>query len=1853
MKIYYLLLLGWLCCNTSNANTMAHQKPSDLVRTTAAPASIQLKSPIQVTCNTNTLQVDYLVSGAFNTGNKFILQLSDAKGVFANVPTTLASIVSSKSGSLKTSIPAIKGNTYNLRIVSTNPVVTSDVGKLILQPSAPSIAMQSLSSTTVAKVWDKSFGSDNNDVLMSMITTNDGGFLLGGHSNGGISANKSEASRGRYDYWIVKTDANGKKLWDKTFGGKSDENLSKIIPSKDGGYLLVGTTYSTGIGGDKTTSTKGFFDYWIVKIDANGKKRWDTTFGGTAENTLSTALATADGGYLLGGYSTSGIGGDKSEATKGSNDYWVIKIDANGKKLWDKTLGSNGDDYLIDLATTTDGGFLLAGMSRAGISGDKTSAAKGYSDYWLVKIDANGKKAWDKTYGGYQDDFFNDLEPCSDGGFLLGGSSYSGIGADKSESTKGGQDYWVLKIDATGKKLWDKTYGGSSDDILANITSTNAGFLLYGSSLSPSSADKSEALKGDADYWCINIGNTGNKIWDKSLGSVGYNNATQAIYTSDGSYVLGGYTNADIGADKSTAHIGYNDFWLVKIKASESYYNQLTATGCSGNIVWSNGATANPLLINPSSATAFTATCTINGCKSEVSNSLVVPSLFKPTAPSIKADNTTICAGSNVTLTASGCSGGVVSWTGKKTGNSLSVSLSTTQTFKAVCTLNGIASDSSNAISIQVIAKPNAPTITSQKDSTTTITTQWQQYINSNGSSTLVTMLPTPEGGYLLGGDKSQTSKGKDFWVIKTDKDGKKSWDKTFGGDKDDILTSMTSTKDGGFLLAGYSYSGIGGDKSQANKGNAAYWIIKIDATGKKLWDKTFGGISTNNNTSANNFLSSVASTTDGGFLLGGSSDASINGDKTQATKGFSDYWIIRIDGNGNKLWDKTFGGNTDEQLSTIVAISDGNFLLAGSSNAGINNDKTEASRGYFDYWLVKINSTGQLLWNKTLGGDGRDMVTCAIATPDGGYVIGGNSNSNKSGDKTQGPSNAKSDNDYWIVKLDAIGNKLWDKNFGGFDPDNLFSLVATKDGGFLLGGSSYGMGSKDFWLIKTDKTGQKMWDKYLDSDSDDESLRVITFSQDGSYILGSNKSDNNFTLFKLQENTNITYTLTATGCNGTVKWSNGTTGSTLKIASTSSGNYTATCAANGCNSDASKTISLITKTETPFIQVSNGYVCAGTSVTLTALGCDAGELSWTGGLKGRSLVITPKKTQTYRVVCIKNGIPSDSSTAVSIVVASQPSSPTVVVQKDYVATQWNKTIGGNSTDIHSNVITTKDGGFLAGGTSLSAISADKTVSLKGNSDYWITKMDATGKKLWDKAFGSKGSNTFTSLVGTPDGGFLLGGYTDAGIGGDKSEVSKGGNDYWVVKIDANGKKTWDKTFGGNSQDYLRQALATTDGGFLLVGTSSSGISGHKSENLKGTEDFWIVKIDNNGKKLWDKSFGAKGNDLFNTFTCALATADGGYLLGGYTTGVGGDKSDPTKGGSDYWIIKIDANGKKLWDKTFGGNNNEKLACIISTADKNYLLAGSSDSNISGDKSNVAKGKNDFWIVKMDVNGKKIWDKTYGGSDNDNLVKVILKKDGGFILGGSSASDLSGDKTERRKSNRTERSEDLIGIQKFDYWLVSTDANGTKLWDKTLGSYRNDELSDLLLTTDGGYLVTGTSNSDANQDKAENAKGSEDFWIIKLQETNATTLIATNCAGVVTWNNTSTGSMINVNPNTTTNYTAICTVNNCMRSNPSSTTVKVNNNTSLAQARIEALPTAVESPVTCLVFPNPTTDYLTVTSTYQGIATFLLFDLQGNLILEQSFENQTFINLSQHSKGIYLYTIYYNEGKYVGKIILQ
>lgn len=419
------------------------------------------------------------------------------------------------------------------------------------------------------KQWDKTFGGSDAEVFKSLQQTSDGGYIIGGFSYSGIGGDKSQANRGQVsstsDYWILKLDASGNKIWEKAFGGNNKDELFIVRQTSDGGYILGGSSNSP-LSGDKSQPFQGDFDYWVVKIDASGVKLWDKTFGGSNKDELLALEQTSDGGFILGGTSESGISGDKSQISQGDSDYWIVKLDLNGLKIWDKTYGGNADDALRTIKEISGGGYILGGSSNSGISGNKSAASKGGSDYWVLKLDQNGSKVWDKTIGGSDDDYLISLKQTTDGGTILGGNSYSNIGGDKTQVHKGDGDYWAVKLDNIGNKTWDKTLGGNSFDELLEIQQTvDGGYILGGWSGTGINGDKSEINRGLIDMWAVKLNNNGTKIWDKTIGADNADDLISLTQTADGGYLFGGTSSSNINNDKTSASKGVSDYWIVKL----------------------------------------------------------------------------------------------------------------------------------------------------------------------------------------------------------------------------------------------------------------------------------------------------------------------------------------------------------------------------------------------------------------------------------------------------------------------------------------------------------------------------------------------------------------------------------------------------------------------------------------------------------------------------------------------------------------------------------------------------------------------------------------------------------------------------------------------------------------------------------------------------------------------------------------------------------------------------------------------------------------------------------------------------------------------------------------------------------------------------------------------------------------------------------------------------------------------------------------------------------------------------------------------------------------------------------------
>ncbi|MFD2245425.1 T9SS type A sorting domain-containing protein [Pontibacter ruber] len=428
-----------------------------------------------------------------------------------------------------------------------------------------------LQAQVPVKEWDRTFGGTGYDVLRSVQQTKDGGYILGGLSYSNRSVDKSEDNKTVCDsddpdecfsdYWVVKTDATGNKQWEQTIGGNKDDQLMSVQQTQDGGYILGGFSDSD-ISEDKSEASRGSTDYWIVKLDHSGNIEWDKTIGGQEGDALSALQQTDDGGYIMGGTSLSGIGGDKTDIHFGYGDYWVVKTDASGKIEWNKTFGGDDIEHFSSLQQTEDGGYIVGGSS---------SSFTFISDYWILKLDAQGEQQWNRAYGGNSTDQLQSLQQTDDMGYILGGFSSSGISGDKTEMNLGFDDYWVIKVDASGNIKWDKTIGGEGHDWLYSLYHTSdGGYILGGGSESGISKYKTEASKGSFDYWIVKLNKDGGREWDKTLGGERSDVLYSLMQTNDEGYILGGHSSSGISGDKSEARRGRDDwddpdYWVIKL----------------------------------------------------------------------------------------------------------------------------------------------------------------------------------------------------------------------------------------------------------------------------------------------------------------------------------------------------------------------------------------------------------------------------------------------------------------------------------------------------------------------------------------------------------------------------------------------------------------------------------------------------------------------------------------------------------------------------------------------------------------------------------------------------------------------------------------------------------------------------------------------------------------------------------------------------------------------------------------------------------------------------------------------------------------------------------------------------------------------------------------------------------------------------------------------------------------------------------------------------------------------------------------------------------------------------------------
>ncbi len=351
--------------------------------------------------------------------------------------------------------------------------------------------------------------------------------------------------------------------WMKLLGGTQEDIAHEVIATQDGGFAVLGNTQS--IDGDVTDKSREVSDLWLLKFSADFNLEWSKTYGGSADDRGHSLVQLSDGGFVLLGYSMSDDG--DASANRGQHDNWVIRLDANGQILWERSFGFLGHDHAYKIIKTKDGGLLFNGfLDVTSSNGEGATAQKkspsafhGVGEFWVHKINMDGSIAWRRYYGGTNNDRSYDALETSDGGYVVVGTSESND--VEISNARGSYDVWVIKIDREGNLVWEKSFGGTGIDGANSLAISGDKIYVFGNSFSHD-LDVSSPL-GGSDFWLVTLNQAGNLINETSLGGSAFDMGRDLWIDQHEKIWLTGYSqSSDIDLTETK---GDNDVVLMQL----------------------------------------------------------------------------------------------------------------------------------------------------------------------------------------------------------------------------------------------------------------------------------------------------------------------------------------------------------------------------------------------------------------------------------------------------------------------------------------------------------------------------------------------------------------------------------------------------------------------------------------------------------------------------------------------------------------------------------------------------------------------------------------------------------------------------------------------------------------------------------------------------------------------------------------------------------------------------------------------------------------------------------------------------------------------------------------------------------------------------------------------------------------------------------------------------------------------------------------------------------------------------------------------------------------------------------------
>ena len=792
--------------------------------------------------------------------------------------------------------------------------------------------------SAIKATFAQKIGEDKDDKVVSVVQSSDGGYVVAGQfcsEQVNFENNISITNKGSWDIFIIKYSSDDRVEWVKSFGGNSSEFIYSIVSCKDGGYIVIGDSWSSNIELDNgdVLKNKGNCDAFMVKYSSNGDIEWGKGFGGSSREDVSCATECEDGGYIVGGISSStniDLGNNVSITSEANIAYgFVIKFNNDGNAEWAKKIENC---TVSSVSGSLDNGCVIGGSFSVNTleleNGITLISNNSSTDGFVIKCKANGNIEWANAIGGYSEDEVKCIAKCSDGGCIIGGKYRSStISLENGDvlSNKGDSDGFVIKYNFLGKVEWGKSIGSTYEDSIVSVAECMDGGYIVGGNFRDSIELNDKVgiyCKEYQDGMIIKYDLTGEAEWAQEIGGNAYDYLYSVTETNDGSYILGGcFASKEIVVSKNICltNTGSDDGMIIKYEKNElkeastikaqqlggtgkNYINKVAATNDGGYVI--GGRFEGGI---------------------DFGNGEILTGKYDKGAMVIKYN-----------------SNGETDWAYR-------------------------LGEDYNIISSIVVTEDDGVIV----------------------GGTTYDDINLENGEYLENKGKS------DGLIIKYNNQGKVEWARIIGETNSEGISAMSLTNDGGLVAIGSFSSDVidlGNGIRLQNKGSSDAMIIKYSSIGETEWAHSIGG------TSGEDFTS-VTTCSDGSYVVGGNfygKNLDVTDSikfENISQSGFSDAMLIRYSAAGELEWTQKLGAWRNDNITDILARDDGGYIICISSEGtslAIGKDKTINFDIYNGSLMIKFSSSNEIEWSQEISGKGSDYINSISETSDGGFVIGG-----------------------------------------------------------------------------------------------------------------------------------------------------------------------------------------------------------------------------------------------------------------------------------------------------------------------------------------------------------------------------------------------------------------------------------------------------------------------------------------------------------------------------------------------------------------------------------------------------------------------------------------------------------------------------------------------------------------------------------------------------------------------------------------------------------------------------------------------------------------------------------------------